>query len=64
MAGCGHSKIARVRTYYLYCIVLYVVGPADWCVDFDRNEKYRDEMHRDESTEWPVTKSSYESTQL
>jgi len=21
LAGCGHSKIARVREYYLYCIV-------------------------------------------
>jgi len=26
-AGCGHSKIARVRAYYLY--VLYVVAAAD-----------------------------------
>jgi len=22
MAGCGHSKIARVRAYYLYCMCL------------------------------------------
>jgi len=30
LAGCGHSKIARVRAYYLYCIVivLYVVWLA------------------------------------
>jgi len=26
MAGCGHSKIARVRAYYLYCMCL---APAD-----------------------------------
>jgi len=26
MAGCGHSKIARVRAYYLYCMWL---APAD-----------------------------------
>jgi len=25
MAGCGHSKIARVRTYYLYCMWLAVL---------------------------------------
>jgi len=35
MAGCGHSKIARVRAYYLYCMCL---APVDLCVDFDRNE--------------------------
>jgi len=29
LAGCGLSKIARVRAYYLYCIVLHVLGPAD-----------------------------------
>jgi len=28
MAGCGHSKIARVRAYYLYCIVLYCMWLA------------------------------------
>jgi len=22
LAGCGHSKIARVRAYYLYCMCL------------------------------------------
>jgi len=26
LAGCGHSKIARVRAYYLYCMCL---APAD-----------------------------------
>jgi len=25
MAGCGHSKIARVRAYYLYCMCLAVL---------------------------------------
>jgi len=25
MAGCGHSKIARMRTYYLYCMCLAVL---------------------------------------
>jgi len=25
LAGCGHSKIARVRAYYLYCICLAVL---------------------------------------
>jgi len=34
MAGCGHSKIARVRAYYLYCMCLAVLTS----VDFDRNE--------------------------
>jgi len=26
MAGCGHSKIARVRAYYLYCMCLAVLS--------------------------------------
>jgi len=36
--GCAHSKIARVRAYYLYCMCLTVLTS----VDFDRNEVLSD----------------------
>jgi len=39
MADCGHSKIARVRAYYLYCMCLAVLT---MCVDFDCDEVLSD----------------------